>query len=51
MIRREEAQKEVNSDDDYAVDDDNDDDYEDGDDNFLPTSHRAKFSVAMTIFC
>ena len=42
MIRREEAQKEVNSD---------DDDYEDGDDNFLPTSHRAKFSVAMTIFC
>ena len=35
MIRREEAQKEVNSDDDDAVDDDNDDDYED----------------AMTIFC
>ena len=39
MIRREEAQKEVNSDDDAddADDDDNDDDYEDGDDNFLPT--------------
>ena len=35
MIRREEAQKEVNSDDDDAVDYDNDDDYED----------------AMTIFC